>query len=107
MSDARLGEAYALHQAGRFVEAADAYRKILDDNPQHFDALLFLGLLHLQNGRVQEAERVLCGAVALNPSSIPALSTHATALQQLGRRAPSIGLLDGLLALRPALSPTF
>jgi hypothetical protein len=29
MSDPSLGEAYALHQAGRFVEAADVYRKIL------------------------------------------------------------------------------
>ena len=35
MSDARLGEAYALHQAGRFAEAANAY------DPKHFDASLW------------------------------------------------------------------
>ncbi|MEA2824923.1 MAG: protein O-GlcNAc transferase [Alphaproteobacteria bacterium] len=107
MSDASLGEAYALHQEGRFVEAADAYRKILNDNPKHFDALLFLGLLHLQNGRVQEAERVLCEAVTLNPNSLAALSMHATALQQMERREQAIALLDRLLALRPDHAPSW
>ena len=96
MSDARLGEAYALHQAGRFAEAAAVYGKILDDNPKHFDALLFLGLVHLQNGHLREADRVLGDAVALNPNSFAALSGHATALQQMERLCCRIAALATL-----------
>ena len=107
MSDARLGEAYALHQAGRFAEAAAAYGKILDDNPKHFDALLFLGLVHLQNGHVREADRVLGNAVALNPNSFAALSAHAAALQQMERREQAIALLDRVLALQADHAPTW
>ena len=101
MSDARLSEAYALHQAGRLKEAAKAYGQILKADPKHFGALFFLGLLHLQNGNFQEAEPLLGEAVALDPNSFNALSTHAVALQQMDRRDDAIASLDRVLALRP------
>src|ERR1700674_4506345 len=78
MSDV-LRNAYSLHQAGRLAEAARAYGEILSADPMQFDAHLLLGLVHLQSGRFQEAERVLCEAIALNPASTDALSARATA----------------------------
>ncbi len=101
MSDARLSEAHALHQAGRLEEAAKAYGQILESDPKHFDALFSLGLLHLQSGHFQDAVRVLGEAVALDPNSLNALSMHAAALQQMGRRDEAIASLDRVLALRP------
>jgi protein O-GlcNAc transferase len=97
----RLRAAYGLHQAGRFAEAAHAYRKILAENPKNFAALLYLGLLRLQTGSFQDAEQVLGAAVVLDPKSLDALSFHASALHQLGRCAEAIASLDRLLALNP------
>jgi len=101
MNDARLSEAYALHQAGRLAEAAAAYGQILQANPKHFDALFLLGLLHVQRGQFEDAERVLGDALALDPNSLNALATRAIALQQLQRHEDAIATLDRLLALRP------
>jgi protein O-GlcNAc transferase len=96
-----LRAAYALHQAGRFPEAAQVYREILAANPKHFAALLYLGLLRLQTGSFQDAEQVLGEAVALDPTSLDALSVHASALHQLGRCDDAIASLDRVLALYP------
>src|SRR3977135_3647396 len=101
MRDSRLSEAHALHQAGRLAEAAKAYGQILEADPEHFDAMFFLGCLHVQSVTVQEAERLLGGAVALDPNSFNALSMHAIALQQMERRDEAIASLDRVLALRP------
>jgi len=101
VSDARLSEAQALHGAGKLAEAAKAYNQILQSNPKHFDALLLLGVLHLQSGQFEDAERVLGAAVALDPNSLNALSMHATALHQLQRREQAIASLDRVVALRP------
>jgi predicted O-linked N-acetylglucosamine transferase (SPINDLY family) len=101
MRDSRLSEAHALHQAGRLAEAAKAYGQILEADPEHFDAWFFLGVLHLQNANVPEAERLLSHAVVLNPNSLNALSMHAAALQQMERRDEAVALLDKVLALRP------
>ena len=101
MSDRRLHEAYALHQQGRLTEAAIAYREILADEPRHFGALLYYGLLHLQGGYAQQAEKILDQALALDPGSFDALSMRAGALQNLARFDEAIALLERALALRP------
>jgi predicted O-linked N-acetylglucosamine transferase (SPINDLY family) len=96
-----LPQAYALHQAGRFAEAADGYRRFLAAHPKHFDALFLWGLLQLQTGRVQDAERMLAEALAVKPESRDALSMRATALELLGRGDEAGALLGGLLTPHP------
>src|SRR3954466_1545438 len=96
-----LRNAYGLHQAGRLAEAARAYEDIVGADPLQFDAHFLLGLVHLQCGRFQDAERVLCEATALKPDSVDALSARATALQHIGRNAEALVSLDRLLFLKP------
>ena len=102
MSDeTALRAAYALHQAGRFEEAAATYAAIIEGNPQNLDASILLGVLCLQGGRFQKAEHILGEAVKHNPHSVDALSAYAAALQQLKRHDEAIAALDSLLAVRP------
>ena len=50
MNDTACAEAMALHQAGRFDEAAGRYRTILDHDPDHADSLHLLGLITAEQG---------------------------------------------------------
>ncbi len=106
MSD-RLREAHGLHQAGRLTEAAGVYREILTLDPNHFGTLYSYGLLHLQTGQFQEAEKVLRAAASLNSSSSDVWSMLAAALQNLGRHEEAIASLDKVIELRPGHALTW
>jgi len=47
--------AFALHQQGQFDEAEPLYRKALEAQPDHFEALNNLGLLLARQGKLDEA----------------------------------------------------
>jgi hypothetical protein len=52
-----LPHAAALHQAGRLDEAARIYESILLEIPRHFDATHLLGVIALQQGRLQQRRK--------------------------------------------------
>ncbi len=56
-----------LQKAGRLAEAARCYRSVLDRQPDNADALHLLGVLLYQNGRLNEAIRMIGRAVAVRP----------------------------------------
>jgi tetratricopeptide (TPR) repeat protein len=58
MNDALLRTARSLHQAGRLSEATRLYRQILDADPQHFDALVMLGVALLESGQREDANAI-------------------------------------------------
>ncbi|MDD9907557.1 MAG: tetratricopeptide repeat protein [Rhodospirillaceae bacterium] len=66
MSEA-FDRAVSDHQAGRFEAAAKAYRKLLDDDPEHADAWHLLGLTLHQRGRNDLAIQTIRRALLLNP----------------------------------------
>src|SRR5215218_3665750 len=43
------------HRAGRVRQAAAAYRALIEENPNHADALNWLGVLAFQSGRPDHA----------------------------------------------------
>ena len=61
MNDHILQNAWRLHQAGNFAEAARLYNEVLRMNPRHLGALQMLGFLHFQRGEFAEAERIKVG----------------------------------------------
>ncbi len=61
-----LQEAYALHQSGRFDEADALYRHILQEDPQHADALHLSGLIMQQRGDLQAAVNLIQQAISGN-----------------------------------------
>lgn len=57
------------HQAGRFAEAEEMYRRILKAQPESAEALHFLGLIAYQRGRNKEAIELIDRAIAIVPGN--------------------------------------
>jgi tetratricopeptide (TPR) repeat protein/SAM-dependent methyltransferase len=56
-------------EAGRLDQAAETFRAILDDNPDHPDALHLLGLAFFQGGAPGQAVEWIAKAVAVQPGN--------------------------------------
>jgi hypothetical protein len=65
--NAILGGALAAQKAGDLVAAEAGYRTVLSELPEHFDALHMLGVVMLQENRLNEAEMLIARAVVLRP----------------------------------------
>src|SRR5258705_6296085 len=74
MSDP-LAIALEHHRAGRLRQAASKYRELIDRDPNHAEALHWLGVLALQAGRPAAAVPLLEQAATLRPTH-PAFAHH-------------------------------
>ena len=71
MTDSQILElAVQYHQSHRFSEAEQAYRQVLQEQPQHPEALYGLGMLAQQLGEPQTAEQWLSAASQVQPNSV-------------------------------------
>jgi len=98
---ASFNEAMALHRGGRLVEAEIGYRRILEHQPDHFDSLHLLGVVHHQRGQHAAAVAQIDAALRLNPNSVSAHSNRGSALQALGHLEEALASYGRALALRP------
>ena len=69
-----------LHREGRLIEAARLYRKVLEHEPDHADALNLLGLMALADGFVADAIDLHQRAVDSAPDSAALRANLGTAL---------------------------
>jgi len=81
----RLATALAHHRAGRTTEAAAGYRAIIDQQPNHADALNLLGILRLQDDAADEAAELIGRAVTVRPEVADYRNNLGEALRTLGR----------------------
>ena len=96
-----LAQALPLHQTGRLPEAERIYRRILQADPRHPDALHLLGLIAHQIGQYDKALDYIGQAVALNPTH-PTFRCHLGAVYQaLGRFAEATASYRQALQLQP------
>jgi protein O-GlcNAc transferase len=105
MNDLILQNAWRLHQAGQFAEAARLYNQVLNANPRHLGALQMLGYLYFQRGELGDADRVMARALKLDPTSVDALYNRGCVLQALGKPRDALASFDRALALRPDYAP--
>jgi len=96
-----LQNAQRLHQAGNFSEAARLYGEVLRLNPNQFEALYALGVLHFQSSRYAEAERLIADAIKLNSGAAEAHYIHGCVLQRLNRNEDAVQAFGQALAPRP------
>lgn len=100
-----IQQAFALalqhHQAGRLGEAEALYRQILAVQPNHADALHFLGVIAHQVGRSDLAVEWIQRAVSLNPNEPGAHTNLGEAYRALGRLDEAIASYRRALALKP------
>ena len=96
-----LEQAVALHQAGRTPEAGDIYKKIIAQVPNHFDATHLLGVIALQEGRLDEAQALIAAALRINPRDAAALSNLGMACLRDGQLERAREQFERALKLQP------
>jgi predicted O-linked N-acetylglucosamine transferase (SPINDLY family) len=89
------------HQARRLREAERIYRQILNQRPDHADAIQFLALLLNQTGRGDEALQLMHRAVQLKPMAAEYVGNLGLVYAEQGRLQEAIGTFRHALALRP------
>ena len=65
-------EAENLHRAGNFAKAETIYRKVLQGNPEHSEALRLLGLLAHQTGNSEQGINLILQAINAQPENVEA-----------------------------------
>src|SRR5262249_36245638 len=98
---ARFTQALAFHQAGRLNEAARLYQDILQESPQHFDALHMLGVIAYQRGDHAAALPLIDQALAINPHAPSAHNNRGVVLAEMQRREEAIASYEAAIALAP------
>ena len=97
----QFARAQEFHRQGRLAEAEALYREAIHQAPGHYDALHWLGLLHL--GRNDAASGAACLAQALQarPDAVDTLVYLGHALNGLKRHEEALARFDQALARKP------
>jgi tetratricopeptide (TPR) repeat protein len=96
-----LQHAVQLHKEGKLDQAELRYIAILKAQPNHFDALHFLGILRSQRGRHAEGLDHIRAALKLKPTDASALSNFGLILRGLRRPEEALASFDKALAIKP------
>jgi predicted O-linked N-acetylglucosamine transferase (SPINDLY family) len=96
-----LDQALHLHREGRLADAERAYRSILRERPQDFEALHLLGALKLQQEEPREALGLIEAALEIDQGSASTHSNRGLALAALKRPEAALASFDQALALDP------
>src|SRR5476649_2278880 len=83
-TEGALQRAKNSHGRGALDDAERGYRDVLKIEPDHPEALHMLGLLHFQNGRMDDADALMRRSIELMPSAL-ALASHGSVLIGLDR----------------------
>ena len=96
----RMHQATALHRQGKLDEAARLYRHIVEKDPSHAEALLWLGVIALQKGDPAAAADLTGRAVTLDPGNATAHTQAGNALRAMSRPEAALASYDRALALK-------
>lgn len=100
-TDQLLEIALAHHQANRLPEAERVYRQVLEKNPNHADALHFLGVMAGQIGRYPDAIELLQRSLAQRKDYPETYVNLALVFLQTQQPAPAAAACREALRLRP------
>jgi tetratricopeptide (TPR) repeat protein len=96
-----MQQAAALYGSGRWAEAEQLCRTILNSQAEHFAALSLLGVIAAQTRRTQEAVDLLRRALAAKPDDANAASNYGNVLTELKRFDEALASYERLLKLKP------
>lgn len=94
-------QAVQFHRAGQVDRAEALYRRVIEQSPQHGDAMFLLSVLMLNSNRVHEACALLERAVRLSPNNPAFLSSLGGVYARLGRSREALGVLFMAIARKP------
>ena len=103
MSDlaALYAKGVACHETGDLAGAADFYRQVIAQDPNHADALHMLGVAAYQLGLPEAAAEAIGRAVQVRNPFPEALGNLGTVLQSIGRMAEAEAALRQAVAQAP------
>ena len=96
-----MQRAVAAYARSDWVDAERLCRKVLNAEPNHFDALHLCGIVAARTGRTQEAADLLQRAVSVNANNANAHYHRGIALGDLQRHTEALASYDRALALEP------
>lgn len=96
-----MGQAILHHQQGDLPRAEALYRRVLEREPDHADALHFLGMLAAQAGHPQPALKLIDRSIALAPESAHFHVNRGNVLHSLGRVDEAIAAYQIAIARAP------
>jgi len=96
-----IGEAWAALRDGKLDEAQGRIRAVLDERPEHPDALHLLAIIALHCGQDKQAVDLLARAVKLDPKHAAFHSDLGNALQACGELDEALGAFSTAVRLDP------
>ncbi|HEU0289924.1 MAG TPA: tetratricopeptide repeat protein [Burkholderiales bacterium] len=96
-----IQQAVQFHQQGRLKEAEQLYQAVLQQWPDNFDALHYLGVVRVQQGNAGAAVELIARALKQNSRSADAHSNLGNVFQALGRHDEGLSSFDRALAIKP------
>lgn len=96
-----MAQAIELHRKGRFMEAERVYRRVLQAEPTHPDALHLLGLIAKEAGQPEAAIQLIRKAIAVSPATPSFRSNLAMMFEEQGRYSECEAAARGALELEP------
>jgi len=98
---AKLNQGFALHRRGKLAEAERCFGEVLQQQPDHFDALHLLGVIARQTRRTDRGVELIKRAMGLNPNVAEVHNNLGNALGDLKRPAEAMASYDRAIALKP------
>ena len=99
-----MQDAVLLHQAGRLTEARAIYEAVLRQQPRHFDAMHFLGVIAHQGGDHRAAVQLIDRAIGVFAGNASAYVNRALALAALGDTLGALANCTKAAALDPGIA---
>ena len=97
-----LETAFRLHGAGRLAEASSIYRAILQQHPDHPDALHYLGVAEAATGKFDAAQSLMERSLRAQPRNLQFIENYASLLVQIGNCEAALPVCQRGLTLNPA-----
>ena len=97
----------AHHQLGQLSQAQAIYRRLLEIDPRHSEALHLLGVIAYQTGDHQSAVDLIGQAIEVNPSHASYYSNRGLAHKELNQLDAAVANYDKAIALKPDLAEAY
>lgn len=103
-TSARHALGVLLTAKGRFAEAVQEYRAVLEKNPYHLNTIVDLAQALSRLGNYSEAEQLLRDILSGNANDVRASMLYGHLLLQVGRCSDAVRYYEGLVKAQPNLA---